>query len=225
MNRIILAVFGSFVSLASATAHMVYVVPTAVGEEVAVTVVFSDNLEADEKVDIAKVGGLKLTGRYGNGMENEIALAAEKHTLKGKMKGTQPQVAFGTVDYGVIAKADAKPALLRYHPKAVLAGTDETAATIGKAAIEIVPVVEGGKVTFRVLAAGKPVPDVEVSVTTPDGNKEKVKADKDGRTPAYVAKGRFAAYAKYSEPTAGEAGGKKYEEIRHYATLVVDAGK
>lgn len=225
MTRFLFALAAAVALSAAATAHMVYVVPAADGKEVAITVVFSDSLEADEKVDIAKIGGLKLTGRYGTGMENEIALTAEKHALKGKMKGIQPQVAYGSVDYGVVAKGDAKPALLRYHPKAVLAGTDEKSATIGKVAIEIVPIVEGGKVTFRVLASGKPVPDVEVSVTTPDGKKEKVKADKDGRTQAFEAKGRFAAYAKYAEATAGEAGGKKYEEIRHYATLVFDAGK
>jgi uncharacterized GH25 family protein len=225
VTRFLFALAAAVAASAAATAHMVYVVPAPDGGEVAVTVVFSDNLEADEKVDIAKVGGLKLTGRYATGMENEIALKADKHALKGKMKGVLPQVAFGSVDYGVIAKGDAKPALLRYHPKAVLAGTDEQSATIGKAAIELVPVVEGGKVLFRVLAAGKPVPDVEVSVMTPDGKKDKVKADKDGRTPAFDGKGRFAAFAKYAEPTAGEAGGKKYEEIRHYATLVFDAGK
>ncbi len=225
MQRFLLSAAVVIAVVTSATAHMVYVVPAADGKEVAITVVFSDNLEADEKVDIAKVGGLKLTGRYGTGMENEIALTAEKHALKGKMKGIQPQVAYGSVDYGVVAKGDAKPALLKYHPKAVLAGTDEKSATIGKASIEIVPVVEGGKVAFRVLVSGKPVPDVEVSIVTPDGKKEKVKADKDGRTPAYEAKGRYAAYAKYSESTAGVAGGKKYEEIRHYATLVFDSGK
>ena len=52
--------------------------------------------------------------------------------------------------------------------------------------------------------------------------KEKVKTDKDGYTQAFEKTGRYAAYFKFNEAKSGEHDGKKYEEVRHYATLVVD---
>ena len=36
--------------------------------------------------------------------------------------------------------------------------------------------------------------------------------------------GQFGAWTRYFEPKAGELGGKKYDEVRHYPTLVVDVG-
>lgn len=220
MLRYLSAVLGSFALAAAASAHMVYVVPSA--DEKALTVVFSDDLEPDENVPIAKVAGLKLTGRFAEGPEAAVELTAEKHALKGTLKA-KPVVVFGAVDYGVMGKEGALY-LLRYHPKAVLAGADEKAATLGRG-VEIVPVADGDKTAFRVLSAGKPVADAEITVVTPDAKKEKLKTDKDGRTTAFAGTGRFAAYAKVVEPTAGELDGKKYAEIRKYATLVYVAGK
>ncbi|MGL6096020.1 MAG: Kelch repeat-containing protein, partial [Fimbriiglobus sp.] len=47
--------------------------------------------------------------------------------------------------------------------------------------------------------------------------------DTDGNTAGFAGAGRFAVFAKHTEPKAGEHDGKKYEEVRHYATLVVTA--
>ena len=75
---------------------------------------------------------------------------------------------------------------------------------------------------LRVLAGGKPVAGTEVTVLKPDGKTEKVKTDEAGLTPAFAAAGRYGAWAKTVRAEAGELGGKKYEEVRHYATLVAE---
>ena len=44
-------------------------------------------------------------------------------------------------------------------------------------------------------------------------------------TEAFAEAGVYGAYFKYAEDKAGESGGKKYEEIRSYGTLVVTQEK
>ena len=89
--------------------------------------------------------------------------------------------------------------------------------------VEIVPVVDGTKVKFQVLAKkASRWPTWKSSLLLPGDKKEKVKTDKDGYTKAFDGAGRYGAWARHVEATAGEAGGKKFEEVRHYATVVVD---
>ena len=64
--------------------------------------------------------------------------------------------------------------------------------------------------------------DAEVTVLLPGEGKKAAKTDKDGYTPAYDAKGRYGVFARVTEAKAGEHAGKKYDETRFYATLVMD---
>jgi uncharacterized GH25 family protein len=222
MFRIIAATTVLALASLSARAHFVFVVPAQDGKSV--RVVFSDDLEPDENVDIGKVAGLKLTARTAGGKEAPVECKADKHHLTAEVKHADPVCVYGTVTYGLMTRKDAKPTLLVYHPKAVFAGCDPKVALIGeKAALEVVPVSDAGKTRFRLLAQGKPVADAEGSAILPDGTKEKVKTDKDGYTPAFDAAGRYGVWLRHSEAKAGEHDGKKYEEVRHYATLVADA--
>ena len=219
MTRFLLsAALLAFAAL-TATAHMVMVVPAK--DAKAVTVVFSDDLEPDENVPIEKIAGLKLHAVAG-GKATAVEHKTDKHSLTATLPA-DAKVVFGTVTYGLFGKGE-KPALLVYHPKAVLGGVTGKDATAGeKAVAEIVPVADGGKVKFQFLVGGKPTADAEGSVTLPDGKKEKLKTDKDGFTAAFDAAGRYAASLKHLETTAGEYDGKKYEQVTHYATLVADA--
>src|SRR5947199_38561 len=79
-------------------------------------------------------------------------------------------------------------------------------------------------VNIEKLADGKPLADAEVSVLLPGGGKKAGKTDKDGYTEAFDGTGRFGVSAKHIEAKGGEYNGKRYEEARHYATLVVDVG-
>lgn len=222
MFRIIAATAALTLAPAAAPAHFVFVVPQPDGKTV--HVVFSESLDPDEAVDIGKVAGLKLTGRSADGKDAPVELKKATYNLAGELKLAGPLCVSGTVTYGLMSRKGVKPALLVYHPKAVFPGCDPKFMVVGeKAALEVVPVTAGGTTRFRLLARGKPVADAEGSVLLPDGGKQKVKTDKDGYTPAFAPTGRYGVWLRHTEATAGDHGGKKYEEVRHYATLVADA--
>lgn len=209
---------------AVAQAHFVFVVPAKGGANV--TVVFSDDLSPDEAVDIGKIADLKLTVRDAAGKDQPVAHSKDKHSLSAAVPGSGPRLVFGTIHYGVMQKDGTKPYLLAYHPKAVLGAVAGDQLTVGTALpCELIPVVETGKVRFKLLASGKPVPDAEVTVIKPDGSKVKAKTNAEGLTDAVEGSGQFGVWARHFEPKAGELAGKKYEEVRHYATLVVDVAK
>jgi hypothetical protein len=48
--------------------------------------------------------------------------------------------------------------------------------------------------------------------------------DDEGWTDVFSQQGRYGAWARFWETTPGDSGGKSYAEVRHYATLVFDAG-
>jgi uncharacterized GH25 family protein len=218
-HRIIASIV-AIVFVSAATAHFVYVVPSK--DAKGVQVVFSDSLDPDENVAIDKVKSLKMTARSADGKESAVEHKVAEHALVATVPA-QTRVVYGSVTYGLLTRKDVKPALLIYHPKAILSACEAKTATVGeKAAIEIVPVIEAGKTAFLVLVAGKPVADVELSVLLPDGSKAKLKTDAKGQTEATKATGRHAIWARHTEAKAGEIDGKKYEEVRHYATLVID---
>lgn len=205
---------------ALAAAHFVYVVPAKDGQTA--TVVLSENLDPDDAITMERVTKIKLAARDGDGKDTAVEHKAEAHSLTATVPA-KTKVLFGTVVYGMLSRQGVKPALLVYHPKAILDGCDAKTATLGeKAVIELVPVTADGKTAFALHAAGKPLADVEVNVLHPGGKTAKLKTDKDGKTVGVPAAGRYALWARTIDTTAGEHEGKKYEETRHYATLVVD---
>jgi len=221
MNRLFFSVVALAACAVVARAHMVYLVPAKDGG--AATVVFSDTLDPDEKVKMDKLAGLKLFARV-DAKDVPVEYTKGDHSFTAELP-KRASVVYGTAVYGLLSKSE-KPTLLVYHPKAVLHGSDTKSAIIGEAAVlEIVPFTEAGKTRFQLLAKGKPVAGAEGTVVLPDGTKEKVTTGVDGYTPGFEKTGRYAAYLKLTEAKAGEHDGKKYEEVRHYATLIVDLGK
>lgn len=215
------AILGLF-TVALAQAHFPFIVPEADGAKV--KVVFSDTLEPDTNVNIEKLTGTKLTLRDASGKESPLEWSKGAGFYLVNVPGSGPRMVFGITDYGVLQKGEGKPFRLVYHPKAVL-GDLGRAATLGdRAAFEIVSVGDAGKVKFQVLASGKPLADCETTVLLPGGKKSAVKTDADGFTPAFEQTGRFGVYAKRFEAKSGEHAGQKYDEVRHYATLVADIG-
>ncbi len=204
---------------ATAQAHFVFILPSK--DAATAEVVMSDDLAVDEAIAGAKIAGAKLFVRDSSGKDVAIETKQQKHSLTAVLPGSGPRVAFGTVNYGVMQKGEGKPYLLAYHPKALL-GTSTAEPVGAKVPAELLPVREGSKVRFKLLAAGKGVADAEVNVMLPDGSKAKLKTDKTGQTEAVEGSGRFGAWARFFEAKSGEVGGKKYEEVRNYATLVVD---
>jgi uncharacterized GH25 family protein len=222
MKRTFGAAVIGLVAVSVAQAHFPFIVPQ--GDGTTAKVVFSDDLDPDKNVNIEKLDGTKLTLRDAAGKESPLAWKKGEACYVVSVPGSGPRVVYGVTDYGVLQKGDAKPFRLVYYPKAVIGGAAK--AVGGSVKLEIVTAGEAGKTRFQVLADGKPAADLEVTVMVPDSSKKPekkpVKTDKDGFTPAFAETGRFGVTAKFVEAKPGEHAGKKYDEVRYYATLVAD---
>lgn len=218
MRRVCFTLLLAVLAAGQARAHFVFLVPATDGRSI--QVVFSDDLARDENVTIAKITPIKLHARV-QGKDTPVAHQAEKHQLVGSIPAGSTLL-YGTISYGLPTRGK-EPFLLVYHPKVVLAGGSGQAATVGTQAVaEIVPVTANGKTHFQLLAAGKPVAGATGAVRLPDGEQEKVTTDKDGCTPAFPGHGRFGVWLRHTEKKAGEFNGTKYQEVRHYPTLVAE---
>ncbi len=207
---------------ATAAAHFVFIVPESAGKA---RVVFSDSLQPDENVPITKISATNLQIRNADGRSSPLAWTKGEHAYSVEVLGTGSRVVYGVTDYGVLQKGKSKPYLLQYHPKAIFGAIPKDGGALGKdRAIEIVPIVSAGKVAFVVHARGKPVAGAEVHVLQKSGE-ETLTTDEQGRTKAIEVKGQCGAWVRHTDAKAGKAGGKTYDEARHYATLVFDAGK
>ncbi len=228
MDRMCMAAILGFLTLSAAQGHFPFIIPDEKGETA--KVVFSDDLNPDTNVNIEKLAGTKLTLRDAAGKESALESKKGEGFYAVNVPGTGTRVIYGVLEYGVRQTGDAKPFKLTYYAKAVVGTAAAKEATVGeKLPLEIVVVGTPGKVKFRVLALGKPLADSEVTVILPDqakdAPKKAVKTDKEGYTPEFEGSGRFGVYAKQIEAKAGEHAGKKYEEVRNYATLVCDVTK
>ncbi len=218
MPRPLLALLLAGLTAAAAPAHFVFVVPAADGKSA--TVVFSDSLDPDDGVPLDKLKGLTLTAVAADGKSAPVATTPGEAKLTATFPA-RPRLVAGTLVYGLASKGP-KPALLVYHPKAVFGKADPAALAVPTAEADAVPEWTPAGVRFRLLAKGKPVAGAEGSVLRPDGEKEKVTTDADGYTKPFAASGRYGVWLRLTAPTAGDHAGKKYEEVKRYATLVVD---
>lgn len=227
MTRLLLAAAVAVTTAATATAHFPFLVPDGPSKGRAV---FSDNLKPDDKgVPVDKIAGTKLAV-LADGKAGELAwkLDKEANCYTFEVPGAGTRLVVGTTDYGVLQRGEGKPFLLRYYAKGVFGDLPaaEKATAGDRVPLELVPVAEGGKLRFKALAGGKPLAKADVTVLVPGEEKGKVVATDDaGLTPAFEAKGVYGAHVRQVEEKAGEADGKKYAEVRHYATLAVAFGK
>jgi uncharacterized GH25 family protein len=224
MHQFFVAAFAIVLVANPTQAHFIFLVPAADGKSA--TAIHSDSLKPDPRVDISKIGSTKLVLRKSGTPDASITWTKEKDFYKFSLPGDGPRQVFAITDYGVMQRGESKPFLLQYQAKAII-GDWSKIEPLGKPlAVEIVPVRSANGVRFRAVASGKPIPDVEINVIAPvDSDSAQVKTDADGLTVEFKSKGQFGAVLMQSEPKSGEHGGKKYEEIRRYATVVVTVPK
>lgn len=230
MRRMIGALLVGLAATAVVQAHALYIVGNLGNATTKIDVVFSDDLNPDERVKEAtwkKIDGMKLSAKLASGKVIELTPKMDKAKLVAEIPASSPpddpRVLFAAVDFGVSTKGE-KASCVHFFPKQILGPVPADGGKVGEPlALEIVPKVEAGKVRFQVLQAGKPVKDAAVSVMLPkDDKKEKGTTDENGWTQAFEEKGRYAATVRVVEAKAGEVKGEKYEQTSHVATLVVD---
>jgi uncharacterized GH25 family protein len=226
MRRMLGAVVLGLAAAAVAHAHALFLVPDA-GDAAKVRVIFGDQLAPDPATKDAtwkRLEGLKLSARDGTGKVTPVKFTREKdHLLATVPAGTA--VVYGEVQYGLFAKGNAAPALIKYYPKAIVGAVPADGGKLGDAAeVDIVPKVENGKVRFQVLARGKPVTGATVAVMEAghEHGEAQEKTDGHGWTKAFPGGKKYGVTYRQVEKKAGELDGKKYEGVSHTATLVVD---
>ncbi len=204
-------------------AHFIWVLPEA-GHGKAV-VFLSEELKPDEGVGPDYVKNAKLVLRDAAGRETALTLAKGSDAYTTDL-GAGGRLIHGVLDLGYTQRGPSKPHLLMYYPKTILGEAFDVQTQVGsQSPVELVPVGQPGAVRLKLLGRGKPVPQAEITVILPDGKQTKMKTGDNGETETIAATGRFGAWARFWEPLGGERDGKKYEETRHYATLVFDTAQ
>jgi hypothetical protein len=209
---------------ATAHAHFTFVVPETGGTKA--RVIISENLSSDAAVDFKLIGGTKLSLRGADGHDAPLMLQKAEKSYEVSLTGSGTRVIHGLTDLGIMQRGNGKPHLLLYYPKAILGDSFDTKTIVGgDTPVELVPMGKSGAVKLKLLARGKPLEGGEITIILPDGaGEKKVKTDSNGETETFAATGRFGAWARFWETSSGERDGKKYDELRHYATIVFDAG-
>ncbi|MCI0740033.1 MAG: DUF3386 family protein [Gemmataceae bacterium] len=209
-----------------APAHFLWLLP----QKDRVIMVFSDELAPDENVPITKVAKTKFFGRGADGVSFGVKAKEDKHSYLIEAVAKTPYEIAGICQYGVLAKGKADPFLLNYYARAVVG--DIVASSIiwdgwSELPLEVLP-AKSAKRTVKVLWQGKPAAKVEVVLTVPGVEAPVTKtSDEKGLVELETPKetGIYGIRARFVENKAGELGGEKYKEIRHYSTFTFVAVK
>jgi hypothetical protein len=206
-----------------ARAHFLFVriLPPAEGGRAA-EVYFSELAEAGDPRFLAKIANTELWLQKAPGRFEALKVHRAADRLRAWVPESGSMVVVGRCDYGVLARARQTPFLLRHFPKAV-AGTPEGLNKLlphGKLPLEVVATFEGDGVRLAALRDGKPVPKAEFVTVDQSLANVKLTADGNGRaTWKPPAAGVYSVYTRDTRKESGQAGGKKYEEIRDFATV------
>jgi hypothetical protein len=201
----------------TAAAQMVYIVPGA--DRQSFSVVFSETLEPDTRVDIAKLTGASYYPKVAKA-QKALAMTAGKHSWLGKApQGTN--VVLGQATYGLSGNAE-KPALLVYHPKAMFTKSVTETAPATHSVLEITAEKVGHDTRFRLWYKGKPVANAKGTLKPPRKDAIELKTDGTGFTSFYHFHGRCLVNMQFTEAASGQHDGADYAEVKHFATLVLD---
>lgn len=188
--------------------HFIFIVPEGQGDTKA-KVVFSEELEPDDAVNVELIGKTQL--RAGN---RELKMTKGEHAYLVDLPG-DARVIGGDCRYGVLQRGQSKPFLLMYYAKLVRGRVVD--APLANSPLEITAKKTG---RFVVLFQGKPAARAEVHLVAPK-KKGPIETDENGEFELDVSQPElYGLRARHIEQASGEVEGKKYEEVRHYATLV-----
>ncbi|HEX7376485.1 MAG TPA: DUF3386 family protein [Pirellulales bacterium] len=208
----------------AAEAHFlfIHVTPPAEGGRAA-EVFFSERATAGDPRFVKKVAHTELWRQASPGKFEPLEVRIDDDRLRAHLPAAGSIAVTGFCEYGVLARPNETPFLLRYYPKAVAGKPDELNRFERRpnAALEIMATVEGSHVNLVALADGRALPSVVFHVVDSDLTEEEITAA-DGRARWSPGKhGRWSIYVKHVLPTAGEKNGQHYEEIRQFATLAL----
>jgi len=126
---------------------------------------------------------------------------------------------FGVYEYG------RTKVLLHYYARNLSVVSHDAMHELGRAEqmdLDLVPHDVGAKIEFTLLWKGQPVGDRMVFVRGPEGLRENIKTDSQGRIELMRPKtGTLTLRSSVEFPTPGEENGEAYEQVRHNITLAM----
>jgi hypothetical protein len=200
-------------------------------------VYFSEQAEAGDPRFIAKVAHTRLWIQTKPGTFDELQVRQAADRLRAAVPADRSIVVVGECEYGVLARPNQTPFLLRYYPKAVAGAAVDLNQMTPKPEIpfEIQPSFEAvgrnradnsslsPRIRLVALRHGKPIASAVFTAVDSDLSENTIKAGPDGIavwTPP--APGRYSIYVRQTLKAPGELKGRKYDEIREFATLAFD---
>ena len=239
MKRLLLSALLLAVVVLPARAHFIWVLPPEGNDLKTAHIVFSDTPKPDDAELLKKISKAEVFALGVDGKPVALKLADGKQAFA-VATDAGPHAVGVVLHYGVTQRGDEPPFLLNYYAKGYtgIQAKEKPAKefvdnvllkTWDKLPLDIVP-IKGPKGQAKVVWQGKPVADVEIALYVPGKDKPvEEKTDKDGLFDLEepMGSGLYGIRARYVEKKEGELDGKKYKEVRHYATLVfaVDRGK
>jgi hypothetical protein len=212
-----------FLCLASsqASAHFLFVriTPPAEGGRAA-EVTFSDNAQAGDAMFVDKIAHTKLWLQNSSGSFQALAVNKAADHLRSPLPGSGSLAVIGACEYGVLTRKTSF--LLRYFPKAIAGKPEELnrLQPFKEVPVEIIAKATPEGLQLQALQDGKPFPGALFQTAVKEGEIGTVmKADNEGKATWKPPAGDHSLYFSAITKKAGERSGKKYEEIRDFATL------
>jgi len=220
--KFLIALASLGVSLASASAHFIFILPPLNGSPA--RVVLNDGPIPDPKASLEAFPLKEFAVLADDGKPTEKKLTPVKDKSASFWAfDADANLGAGiaaSIDYGVVNRGEGERYLVRHHAKLV----QTLSATLQPTGlpIEITPKQEGSGIAFIVTINQKPAANYDVVVYEPDHAKVKVaKTDLAGQTATFSTAGTYAVRVSTTDATAGEFEGRRYKAVKHYSTLVV----
>ena len=203
------------------SAHFLFVritPPAEAGRAAEVT--FSDNAQAGDATFVDKIAQTKLWVQTTPGSFEELAVNKATDRLRSPLPGSGSLAVVGACEYGVLTRKTSF--LLRYFPKAIAGKPEELNRLLPfkNVPVEIIAKATDDGLQLQAVQNGKPLPGALFQTAVKEGEiGTAMKADEQGKTIWKPPAGNHSIYFSVITKKAGERSGKKYEEIRDFATL------
>lgn len=224
-SRCVLLFSAAIVCLAArAEAHFIWLVSEPAERANTVKLYFAEAPEPDDPELLERVSDAEVFALSGWNLEpRPLTLRREDGALVADVPDSlahAPIVLRYT--YGLFTRGD-EPFLLNYYAKAypsMLPGSWKAVQDADVLPLEVVPVVDGSSVVFRVMWQGRSVEGATVTVSGPEFDGAEGETDESGQFRCRLGGGGlYSVRARLIEETPGEHEGEAYSAVRHYSTL------
>jgi hypothetical protein len=206
-----------------ANAHFLFIriTPPAEGGRAA-EVYFSERATAGDPRFIDKVAGTKFWRQATPGEFEPAAVGKAADRLRAHLPSGGSLSVIGVCNYGVLARPGQTPFLLKYFPKA-LSGLPEELNRLEprpETPLEIAATFTAEGIEMTALVDGSALAGAVFHTIDDDLGNEELTAGDDLRViwrPAEA--GNYSVYVEHVRHEPGEADGRRYDEIREFATL------